>query len=210
MSVKTNRAFTRVELLVVIAVIVLLAALLVPALSNAKRKSSMISCNGNLKQLYLGPRIWTEDHTNQFPMALSVTNGGAMEPALAGAAYPIFLVMSNEVSTPKILTCPADFRQMASDFSSLRDTNISYFINLAATLDDPNFVFTGDDNFVVNGKPIGLGISEVKTNDIIEWSMERHRQSGNIALTDGSVQQVGNERLGRVMSLSATNRLLIP
>ena len=170
----------------------------------------MISCNGNLKEVYLASKIWADDHTNQYPMTVSVTNGGAMESALAGAAYLVFGAMSNELSTPQILTCPGDFRRPVRDFRNLRDTNISYFINIAATQDSPNDVVFGDDNFIIDGHAIRFGISELQTNDIIEWSLERHRQSGNIALADGSVQQANDALLRQTMNGSMTNRLLIP
>ena len=56
-----------VEMLVVIAIIAILAALLLPALSMAKQKSYRAQCVNNFKQLGLAMQLYADDHANQLP-----------------------------------------------------------------------------------------------------------------------------------------------
>src|SRR5580704_11674746 len=71
------KAFTLTELLVVIAVIGILAALLMPVLSLAKAKGRRTICLNNLKQLNQGVRMYADDYNNTlFNIIVNPTNIG--------------------------------------------------------------------------------------------------------------------------------------
>src|ERR1035437_9673554 len=62
-----QRAFTLIELLVVIEIIAILAALLLPALGQAKVKAQTIKCLSNIKQLQLCWLMYPDDNNDMRP-----------------------------------------------------------------------------------------------------------------------------------------------
>jgi len=173
--VKPSKAFTLIELLVVIAIIAILAALLLPALAKAKKSAQRIQCINNIKQINLSFKVWEGDHGDKYPTAVSTAKWGAMENIFTqngGGNAPqagnysvaaVFCVMSNELSTPKNLHCPADLSptalpgdspgpptgpvaSVATSWSTFGTNNLSYFIEGNASDKFPQMILIGDRN----------------------------------------------------------------
>lgn len=223
---RKTRAFSMVDLLLVIAALAgIFMVVLLPEFAKSHTPASRASCTNNLKSLNYAFRIWAGDNNDKMPMQVSVTNGVAMELAEQGSAYAIFLVMSNELNTPKILFCPEESNQhrtqavffgaqtVAGSAVPFGPTNnLSYFVGLDAEDIKPATVLAGDDHLSVAGVKPKPGLFLLPTNAPVEWRNERHIKQGNVAMADGSVQGFSIPALRTALAQTgfATNRLAMP
>jgi prepilin-type N-terminal cleavage/methylation domain-containing protein len=134
-------AFTLVELLAVIAIIGILAALLLPVLGRTKLRAKRIWCENNLAQMGVAFHTFANDHNGHFPMMISTNDGGSLEFVAAGYqthgpiyfSFQHFRPLAGELATPQPLACPADLgRWPATNFNQFNNWNLSYVIGLKA------------------------------------------------------------------------------
>ena len=112
------------------------------------------------------------------------------------------------------LICPADREKLAaaSFTRDFIDTNVSYFVGLETTEDEPCTFLTGDRSLAANGQRLRPGLFAMSTNSVLTWTSDLHRDRGNIGLADASVHlrdQAGLLKAVRESEL-ANNRLAIP
>jgi prepilin-type N-terminal cleavage/methylation domain-containing protein/prepilin-type processing-associated H-X9-DG protein len=207
----TDQGFTITELFVVLAIIVVIALLFIRT-NPREGRTPVVSCLMNLKQIGVASRMWSDDNSSEYPPQVSTNQGGSLEYVMGGNAFRHFLCMSNELSTPKILVCPADTREPAANFSQLQNENVSYFIGVDANESMPQMFLMGDRNLAINSKAVKPGLVTIKSNDIVSWTAELHDGFGNIAMADGSVQQFTSSGLRQMGSHAGTNvyRLAVP
>ncbi len=232
------RAFTLIELLVVIAIVAVLVAIQLPALANTKAKVQRVYCSGNLKQVGLAFRTWAESRNGRFPMAVPAQQGGASgavgvaatlnwgggsNPNANRGVYWMFMVMSNELKTPKILYCPSEGATSHNASGSMlnqasifgpnifsntvfyagyqNDYNVSYFVGVDATDTRPDMILTGDHNLGTGANQatktaqfISAGTNNNWQAFAIGWQDNNHSKEGNVAFADGSVQTLTTDQ----------------
>ncbi len=194
--------FTLVELLVVMAIIAILMALLMPAISNAKAKANQTSCLNNMRQLTLAAIMYASDHDEEFPARRTPTN------AWPHKLKPYYLNW-------QIIACPSDHFGVLGLFASDANPKRSYLINgfndyFKVNLSPTDYkifhqwryphgmktlVITKPSDVILFGeKRSGSPHVHMDTdqgnrgNDFEEIEHKRHGQGSNFAFVDGSIR----------------------
>jgi prepilin-type N-terminal cleavage/methylation domain-containing protein/prepilin-type processing-associated H-X9-DG protein len=218
LSSRRPTAFTLIELLTVMAVIGILASLLLPAVSQGRARAKRIACTNNLRQTGLAFQMFAHDHNGQFPMAVPANAGGSQE--FTTSSYQVagefffsfrhFQALSNDLVSPKPLTCPADTRMPAADFASFNNRNLSYFIGLRADYSKPYSVLAGDRNLTNDYAQIPT-LLRPQVNRGWRWTAEMHQFKGNLLFADAHVEEQTSQTLAASLEqMPVAGELVMP
>jgi prepilin-type N-terminal cleavage/methylation domain-containing protein len=145
-----RRAFTLTELLVVMAIIGILSALLLSALTVAKNRAAKAACTNNLHQINLGIRMYSDDSNDATPslgIAASNTNHATLFSGYKALMKSYVGLKDASSKRDKLFACPADKFFPSFIFPSY---TASYYVQ-ESLHDDPvfdysSFAFNGGDN----------------------------------------------------------------
>ncbi len=191
MTVKRSRAgFTLIEILVVIAIIAILAAILFPVFSRARAKARQSKCLSNQKQLALAMDMYAQDYDEQYPAAHNGPGGGGLDGGWVW--YDVFPVPGSGqfdvargslfpyVRNREIYRCPDDrTRSLCSyelnSYLERQPLGLMYDASRVLLLIEENAEHTAND-----------GYFDVDCPDHVE---NRHNDGACYAFADGHVKQ---------------------
>ncbi len=206
------RAFTLVEMLVVVAILGILAAILFPAFARARENARRASCMSNLKQLDLGLLQYTQDYNERLP---NVTDGAAGAGMGGGwTFYSAFGPPSSAfdpskgslfpyVKSAQIYVCPSDSLGQSQGQSYATNSclnpgpqdatsHLREGKSLAAFAETSKWMALGEEGTPDNSATsTNDGFLYIKTDSI----SDRHMEGSNIAFLDGHVKWIRDTQM---------------
>jgi prepilin-type processing-associated H-X9-DG protein/prepilin-type N-terminal cleavage/methylation domain-containing protein len=208
-----GRAFTLVELLVVVGIIAIMIAFLMPALNKARKSAQQVKCASNLKGIYLGVAMYANAYngkyphqTASFPMA-SGSYGSGWPQRLIHGGYMGPCLMPNEATAgsgdwdrafkPKMLTvfsCPVPLANKTVDERTghyaintevYEASDPDYYLRATQVKVPARYILLGENRDVP-----GAGNTGLDRPDIAQPTRHRrrHNDGGNFAYADGHVE----------------------
>ncbi len=199
----SDPAFTRTELVLVLAVLSLLVAIVLPALAHDRSRSVRIICANNLRQIGTALQVWGNDHGELPPWEVYVADGGSSDHVLKANAWLHYSFLSNELKYARVLLCPADSGRSAEDFSpsptggylnaNYRNRATSYFLTHASGIGPSGdfMIMAGDRNLrdVATEQCTEFGMAQAFywNASKLGWNDSLHNEAGNLLRPDGRV-----------------------
>jgi prepilin-type N-terminal cleavage/methylation domain-containing protein/prepilin-type processing-associated H-X9-DG protein len=214
---RLSRAFSLIELLVVVAIVVVVSNLYLVRVNKPDRRATVAGCLNNLKNISVEQQVWLQENDGKFPWEIPVSEGGTKELIGSGNASPHFQGFTRYITNASVFLCPSDSTRMqATSVSTLTDSNLSYFINLDVVTNSTTGILAGGRHLQVNGQPVPPGLNTITTNSQIGWTRELHNNPktpprGNMVFADGHVELVSGDLTERfVQQGKAESRLVVP
>ena len=197
---RRRRAFTLMELMVVMTIIGILMAILLPVLSRGKVKAKRLKCQSNLKQIATSLRGFSGENSTYMPWHLTGSNGlpPRFIPKNIFAAYN-YPSLAADLGSARILNSPCDpnregvNRRMTlgrgnNGKGAIQNAGISYFVHHGGDEMAPGTILAGTRNanyssstnyyYVAHGTQANRGNGKIASSRAAMWLGSYHRSRG--------------------------------
>ncbi|EIQ01483.1 prepilin-type N-terminal cleavage/methylation domain-containing protein [Opitutaceae bacterium TAV1] len=204
----SQAAFTLIELLTVIAIIGILAAIIIPTVGSVRKSARATQCVSNLRQIGTAINLYTTDHKNHLPVAYNMTGGPDNNwwyhlNAYTGDTRMAFLwtgpASVQEISLKGVYHCPE-----TDPNNSAWGTNwwVSYKMNayLGSNPATRKFISGGFPLNLVENPSMCVAVMEGRTTPEFDsyneatsasqayWVIYPHKNKQNVLFVDGHVK----------------------
>ena len=159
-TARRSNGFTLVELLVCIAIISILFALLLPALSRAREASRRASCTNNLRQIGIAFQLYTIENKEKYPAAQDPVSLSPFYWFWMGRGWrtKISEYIPGDKDRPGVFLCPSDPRSE----SKYESTSYAYSMAFYHTPEQINAMTQVEDNYDSPVKSIPQSVAAVR------------------------------------------------
>jgi type II secretory pathway pseudopilin PulG len=177
--IRRERAFSLVELIVVLAILIIVATMMSSQLSGAHRKTALEQCRKNLQEIFLTVSIYANDHQGSFPLF----------PAARTSAEPLSLLVPRSTTETAMFTCPGSGDKALPEGEPFAQRRISYAYYMGRnTNHSANDVLLSD--WQVDRQPKLAG-QPLFSSDGKKPVNNHQKDGGNILLGSGAAEASG-------------------
>lgn len=209
---KRREAFTLIELLVVVAIIAILAALLLPALGQARDTAKRISCSSRMKSVATATTMYIGDNNDQYPQQRLANNGWFWTQNLVLQSYFGAKTLQGVYLPQELFGCPSRSSQALRDrpFCGL-NISVSEWTGdknsvRAGSLDFPSRTFVFVESLALGEAPADYGFFMISAWDTPATSVSYyigHRGACNASFADAHQVSVGSSEMASYSSKAA-------